>query len=88
MTRQGPIAFVGAASQRRLRSIEAAFALGAAARAEELVATIEAVPEGLRSPHLHGRDLRAARGDAVARPGRGSGGGLPVVAGARLNPAK
>jgi tetratricopeptide (TPR) repeat protein len=39
-------------------AIEAALALGDAKRAEELVASIEAVPPGLRSPYLGGQALR------------------------------
>jgi hypothetical protein len=47
-----------AIKQGLVEAIEAALALGDAKQAEELVASIEAVPPGLRSPYLGAQALR------------------------------
>jgi len=60
-----------AVKQGLVEAVEAALALGDARRAEELVASIEAVPSGLRSPYLDAQATRfrarlAAEDDAPA----------------------
>jgi class 3 adenylate cyclase/tetratricopeptide (TPR) repeat protein len=44
--------------QGLVEAIEAALALGRRERVEELLATVEAVPPGLRSPYLHAQAVR------------------------------